>query len=76
MRARNFGLLLLLLSFVILLRHQDLVAHGWLRYSPLLPVAGGILFLLDFGDTREKVSLCLGLLLIILGGLFGLALYH
>jgi len=76
MCARNFGVILILLSLVVLFRRQDLVAHGWLNYSPLLPVAGGILYLLDYGDTREKASLRLGVILIVLGGLFGLFLNH
>ncbi|NLY91916.1 MAG: hypothetical protein GX081_09995 [Firmicutes bacterium] len=76
MRTRNFGIILILLSFVVLFRHQDLVAHGWLNYSPLLPVAGGILYLLDYKETREKASLRMGLILIVLGGLFGFFLNH
>lgn len=76
MRSRNFGILLILLSLVILFRHQDLVVHGWLKYSPLIPVAGGILYLLDYGETREKASLCSGVFLIVLGGLFGLFLNY
>lgn len=69
MRARNFGIILIFLGLVVLFRHQDLVAHGWLNYSPLLPVSGGILYLLDYRDTKEKASLCRGAILFVLGGL-------
>lgn len=76
MQARNFGIILILLGLVVLFGHRDLAVNGWLSYSPLLPVSGGILYLLDYRETKEKASLCRGVILTVLGGLLVFFLNH
>ncbi|NLW57056.1 MAG: hypothetical protein GX050_10680 [Firmicutes bacterium] len=60
MRTRNFGLILLLLSFAVFFKHQDLLRRGWLIYWPLFPLAAGILSIVEYLDARENGFLWLG----------------
>lgn len=76
MRSRNFGVILILLSLVMFFHHQELAEDGWLNYSPMFPVAGGILFLLDYWDYRKKASLRWGFILCGLAGIFAFLLYR
>ncbi len=60
MRTRNFGIILLLLSFAVFFKHQDLLRHGWIIYWPLFPLGAGILSIVEYLDVKESGFLWLG----------------